>query len=93
MLILAGRHRCVVTAEDGIRVGGAGSHLAAALSDSAAALGQTAPPVTILGTPKDFLSQAKPDVILAELGLDASGIAASSLGAWSRAAASPQPQT
>ena len=81
-----------MTVEDGIRVGGAGSHLAAALAVAQAELGQTAPPTTILGTPKSFLAQAKPDVILAELGLDAAGIATASLGAWSRATTARQSQ-
>jgi 1-deoxy-D-xylulose-5-phosphate synthase len=92
MLELAGAHRCVVTVEDGIRVGGAGSHIAAALAESEAGRGRTSPPVTILGTPKAFLAQAKPDVILTELGLDAPGIAASSVDAWSRSAAAARPQ-
>jgi len=90
MLALAGRHHCVVVVEDGVRVGGAGSHLAAALADAEAGCGRVAPPVTLLGTPRAFLAQAKPDVILAELGLDAAGIAASSLAAWARAAAKEQ---
>jgi len=93
MLAIAGRHRCVVTAEDGIRVGGAGSHLAAALEAAAAAEGRISPPVTLLGTPKGFLAQAKPDVILAELGLDAPSIAASSRAAWSRATTREQTQS
>ena len=89
----AGRHRCVVTAEDGIRVGGAGSHIAAALEAAAATEGRISPPVTLLGTPKGFLAQAKPDVILAELGLDAPSIAASSRAAWSRATTRQQTQS
>jgi hypothetical protein len=31
--------------------------------------------VTVLGTPIGYLAQGKPDAILAELGLDAAGIA------------------
>ena len=92
LLVIAGRHHCVVTVEDGVRVGGAGSHLTAALAAAQAELGKTSPPTTILGTPKSFLAQAKPDVILAELGLDDIGIAAASLGAWSRATAARQSQ-
>jgi hypothetical protein len=37
----------------------------------------TAPPVVNLGIPRAFLPQGKPDQILADLGLDAEGVAAS----------------
>ncbi|MDQ3758020.1 MAG: 1-deoxy-D-xylulose-5-phosphate synthase, partial [Actinomycetota bacterium] len=74
MLADAARHRLVVTVEDGIRVGGAGMYIAEAL----AALDESrqAPPVLVLGVPDEFIPQAKPDRILARLGLDGPGIAA-----------------
>ncbi len=71
MIADAARHRCVVTVEDGIRDGGIGSTIA----DHVAAI-DPAVPVEALGIPTRFLSQAaKPDTILAQLGLDADGIA------------------
>ena len=78
------RHPLVVTAEDGVRLGGAGS----AMADAIAALdtGSQGPPVLVLGTPDRYIPQAKPAQILAELGLDATGIAASVLTALSRPA-------
>jgi 1-deoxy-D-xylulose-5-phosphate synthase len=70
----AARHRLVVTVEDGIVVGGIGSQIAEAV----AALDETrqSPPFAVLGTPAQFLPHGKPDRILAELGLDGAGIAA-----------------
>jgi 1-deoxy-D-xylulose-5-phosphate synthase len=90
MLEIAAAHRCVITAEDGIKVGGAGSHIATSLAEFAASKGEIAPPVTVLGTPRAFIPQAKPDSILSRLGLDADGIARSAKDAWSRAASLPQ---
>ncbi len=73
MLSDAVKHPLVVTVEDGVRVGGAGSHIDAAL----ARLDETRPPVRTLGTPLEFIPQAKPASILTRLGLDGPGIAAS----------------
>ncbi len=76
MLADAADHRFVITAEDGLREGGVG----AAISDRIAelTLGRpTAPRVRVLGTPVAYIPHGKPDAILAELGLDATGIAAS----------------
>ncbi|MDQ1396519.1 MAG: 1-deoxy-D-xylulose-5-phosphate synthase [Acidimicrobiaceae bacterium] len=75
MLRDAAGHRLVVTIEDGIRVGGAG----ASMADAIAGLdeGRHSPPVLILGTPAEFIPQAKPQAIHAALGLDAAGIASS----------------
>jgi len=39
--------------------------------------GRPLPPVRLLGIPRRFLAQGKPDAILAMLGLDGPGIAAS----------------
>jgi 1-deoxy-D-xylulose-5-phosphate synthase len=74
MLADAAHHRVVLTAEDGIRQGGAGTYLAEALRASVPF--GTAPPVVNLGIPRAFLAQGKPDQILADLGLDAEGVAA-----------------
>jgi len=75
MLADAARHRLVVTVEDGIRLGGAGTAIAdalARLSDG----GGLRPLVLTLGTPAAYIAQAPPARIHAQLGLDAPGIAA-----------------
>ncbi len=72
MIADAARHPVVITAEDGVRVGGAGS----AIADALAGIGHRGR-VLQLGTPDAFVPQGKADAILAELGLDAGGIAAS----------------
>ncbi len=59
----------VVTVEDGLRVGGAGSAIATALEDNATK-------VVTLGTPDRYIDHAKPEAILAQLGLDADGVIA-----------------
>jgi 1-deoxy-D-xylulose-5-phosphate synthase len=69
MLDDAASHSLVVTVEDGIRVGGAGSYIASALGGRV--------PVLTLGIPDQFIPQAKPSSILARLGLDVPGIVAS----------------
>jgi 1-deoxy-D-xylulose-5-phosphate synthase len=76
MIADACRHRLVITVEDGLREGGAGSAMADRISTHALESGVTAPPVRVLGTPVAYLAHGKPDAILAELGLDAAGIAA-----------------
>jgi 1-deoxy-D-xylulose-5-phosphate synthase len=75
MLRAAATAPLVVTVEDGVRVGGAGS----AITEAIAALEESrvSPPVLTLGTPDAFIPQAKPGRIHAELGLDGHGIAAS----------------
>ncbi|MBV8961260.1 MAG: 1-deoxy-D-xylulose-5-phosphate synthase [Actinobacteria bacterium] len=75
MLMDAATFPLVVTAEDGVRVGGAGSHI----TDALAGLdeGRHAPPVLMLGTPAAFIPQGKPAQIHIDLGLDGPGIAAS----------------
>jgi 1-deoxy-D-xylulose-5-phosphate synthase len=64
MLESAASHRAVLTIEDGIREGGIGMAIADHLTV----------PTRVLGIPTKFIPQAKPDAILAQLGLDASGI-------------------
>ena len=76
MLADAARHETVVTVEDGLRTGGAGAAIRDALMESADAAGRTAPRVRVLGVPLEYLPHGKADAILADLGLDATGIAA-----------------
>jgi 1-deoxy-D-xylulose-5-phosphate synthase len=71
MLADAAAHDIVITVEDGVREGGIGMSIAAAVH----AL-QPGVRVEVLGIPTQFIPQAKPDRILARLGLDAEGIAA-----------------
>nr|MDQ3575633.1 1-deoxy-D-xylulose-5-phosphate synthase [Actinomycetota bacterium] len=80
MLSDAARHRLVVTVEDGIRFGGAGSFMADAIANLPT--GAPVPPVVVLGTPLEYIPQGKPDRIHADLGLDGPGIAASVSRAW-----------
>jgi 1-deoxy-D-xylulose-5-phosphate synthase len=74
MLLDAASHGLVVTVEDGIRVGGAGTFLLDAMR-SLPSVDRPLPPVRILGVPRSYLAQGKPDLILSELGLDGPGIA------------------
>ena len=76
MLADAARHRLVLTVEDGIRDGGAGTAMADAIAADSLGDGRVGPPVRVLGTPCAYIPHGKPDAILAELGLDADGIAA-----------------
>ncbi|MBV8982716.1 MAG: 1-deoxy-D-xylulose-5-phosphate synthase [Acidimicrobiia bacterium] len=79
MICDAAGHPLVVTVEDGVRLGGAGT----AIADAVAALDpeKLAPPVLVLGTPDSFIVHGNPAQIHAELGLDGRGIAASVLAA------------
>lgn len=65
----------IVTAEDGLRDGGIGAAIAREVGERTVGTGRT-PRVSVEGVPTEYLPQAKPDAILAELGLDAVGIAA-----------------
>jgi 1-deoxy-D-xylulose-5-phosphate synthase len=75
MLAAAAAAPLVVTVENGYVAGGAGAHLADRVVELAGV--RHAPPVLRLGVPDGYLQHAKPDRILAELGLDGEGIAAS----------------
>ncbi len=75
MLADAARHDLVVTAEDGIRQGGAGSYVTDVLARSVPC--GTGPAIVNLGIPRAYLAQGKPDRILEQLGLDATGVAES----------------
>jgi 1-deoxy-D-xylulose-5-phosphate synthase len=77
----AGRHRLVVTVEDGVREGGAGARLVDALGRSALVPDghhgpDGTPPVIVLGVPDAYVAHGDPATIRAELGLDGIGIAA-----------------
>ncbi len=75
MVADAARHATVITAEDGIRQGGAGMFLADAIRASRP--GGAAPPVVSLGIPRAYIPQGKPTHILSHLGLDGPGLARS----------------
>jgi 1-deoxy-D-xylulose-5-phosphate synthase len=74
MLDAAAAAPLVVTIENGLVGGGAGTELADRMIERAGV--RDAPPVLKLGVPDGYLPHGKPDHILAELGLDAAGIAA-----------------
>lgn len=75
MIDAASTARVVVTVEDGLRLGGAGTAIADAVSAAAAAKGAPQPRVVSLGVPSAYIPQAPAAVIHARLGLDADGIA------------------
>ena len=74
MILDASQHRVVITVEDGIREGGIGMTIEDLVSHSPTTQTKV---VEVLGVPKQFIPQAKPDAILSRIGLDAEGIAAS----------------
>jgi 1-deoxy-D-xylulose-5-phosphate synthase len=86
MLADAARHPLVVTVEDGIADGGAGTALGAALARGAQRLDQ----VLHLGVPTAYVAHGKPAAILANLGLDGTGIAAATVKALDSATAGPE---
>ncbi|MEX0592460.1 MAG: 1-deoxy-D-xylulose-5-phosphate synthase [Nitriliruptoraceae bacterium] len=77
MLDAAAAVPLVVTVENGVIGGGAGAYLADRLVDRVGVL--QAPAVLRLGVPDTYLPHGNADGILAELGLDAAGIAAAIL--------------
>jgi len=74
MLDDAADHDLVVTVEDGVRSGGAGSYLAGLLIDRDAA--GRSPRLLHLGTPDAYVEHGSANQIHTDLGLDATGIAA-----------------
>jgi 1-deoxy-D-xylulose-5-phosphate synthase len=68
MISDAATHQLVVTIEDGLASGGVGSMAANELRNSNCK-------VEVLGVPTEYLAHAKPEAILAELGLDGAGVA------------------
>jgi 1-deoxy-D-xylulose-5-phosphate synthase len=79
MLTDARAHELVVTAEDGIAEGGVGALVVGALARIDVA--RPAPRTVVLGTPLTYLPHGKPADLLANLGLDGPGIAATVLKA------------
>ena len=69
-------HERVMSVEDGTRHGGAGTLMVSALRSRAQDLSRPFPTTRILGTPRAYLEQHRPDKLLAELGLDPEGLAA-----------------
>jgi 1-deoxy-D-xylulose-5-phosphate synthase len=69
---LAQEHDCLVTVEEGSVMGGAG----AAVAEALAAEG-IVKPIQMLGLPDKFIDHGDPAALLASVGLDANGIAAS----------------
>jgi 1-deoxy-D-xylulose-5-phosphate synthase len=76
MIEHAAGHACVVSVEDGLRIGGAGANIRDALGERNADCR-----IRVLGVPVEFIPHAKPEKILARIGLDPAGIAASALEA------------
>jgi 1-deoxy-D-xylulose-5-phosphate synthase len=79
LLELAGTHDALVTIEDNVIAGGAGSAVAECLN----AHGITRP-LLQLGLPDAWLEHASREELLAEVGLDAAGIKAAILKRWPR---------
>ncbi|MGA2529868.1 MAG: 1-deoxy-D-xylulose-5-phosphate synthase [Acidimicrobiales bacterium] len=75
MLEAMARARLVVTAEDGLTHGGAGSYLLGEADRLADSMSLPGPRQVVLGVPTGYVPHAKPDAILARLGLDGPGIA------------------
>jgi 1-deoxy-D-xylulose-5-phosphate synthase len=73
LLEAAARADFVVTVENGVMDGGAGTEIAARLRESVGP--RAMPPVLHLGVPTTFIPHGDPGRILAGLGLDAAGIA------------------
>ncbi len=71
MITDAAAHRFVLTAEDGLRSGGIGDAIRDQVCDS----GSNAR-VKVIGVPVSYVPQGKAETILADLGLNAEGIAA-----------------
>ena len=74
MITSAAAADVVITLEDGMVEGGVGAAIAQHIEARVAATGGAMPRVHTMGVPTRFIPQAKPDVILAELSLDAAGI-------------------
>ena len=77
ILELASTHEGIVTLEDNVVAGGAGSGIAELLSDAGISL-----PILHLGLPDTFQHHASREDLLAEAGLDVDGIRAALLARW-----------
>ncbi|KAF1721145.1 1-deoxy-D-xylulose-5-phosphate synthase [Pseudoxanthomonas wuyuanensis] len=84
ILELAASHQGLVTIEDNVVMGGAGSGVAELLNAENVLL-----PVLHLGLPDEFQHHASREDLLAEAGIDAAGIRASVLKRWPQLAAAP----
>ncbi len=73
-------HDRIITVEDGTRHGGAGTLMVSAIRNRAQEMDRPFPSTRILGIPRAYLEQHRPDALLAELGLDPEGLA----GAFTR---------
>ncbi len=73
-------HDRVITVEDGTRHGGAGTLMVSAIRGRAQETSRRFPSTRILGVPRAYLEQHRPDALLSELGLDPEGLA----GAFTR---------
>ncbi len=78
---LAKTHDGLVTVEENVIAGGAGSAVAEALAERGIAV-----PILHLGLPDEFIEHGDPALLLSQCGLDAKGIAASIVGRFG-----PQP--
>jgi 1-deoxy-D-xylulose-5-phosphate synthase len=79
MLASAVMHRVVLTTEDGVRRGGAGSSIESALSELARSMGVAVPSVVTLGIPDAYVPHGRADALMSELGLDGPALAATAL--------------
>jgi len=68
-------HQRVMTIEDGTRHGGAGTLMVSAVRSRGQDRSEAFPTTRIMGVPRVYLEQHKPDLLLAELGLNAEGLA------------------
>jgi 1-deoxy-D-xylulose-5-phosphate synthase len=91
LLADAARHALVVSAEDGVRHGGAGAFLIDAMAADVEAHGNGIPITRVLGVPRQYIAQGKADDILVSLGLSGPGIAESVRRAWQPAMADHKP--
>jgi 1-deoxy-D-xylulose-5-phosphate synthase len=92
MVADAASHGIVITAEDGVRHGGAGAFILDAIETATVAGGGPGPLTRTLGVPREFIAQGKADDILDRLGLNGPGIAESVRQAV-KSAPARQPQT
>ena len=88
LLDLAKTHQGFVTIEDNVVMGGAGSGVAELLNAEGVSL-----PVLHLGLPDEFQHHASREDLLAEAGIDATGIRASVLKRWPALGATQPPLT
>ncbi len=84
MIEKASRARLVITAEDGFIHGGAGDYLSRLINEKALDDERKVPLCVNLGIPTAYISHDKPDNILANLGLNGEGIAASTALLWEK---------